>query len=246
MQRTLMALITIACAVAANAQTMNIQTTRNRSYGGSSFSIGPRLSSYSTDFEGDLDSFKTGRQSAFGLVGDYRSGQFVLDFSFDHDPENGIRLTDIVLDVGEYSRDRGEATAGFAVAPFLDLQGGIRFDTIRVGGASFLGVNFGDTLDIDHQALTAGARIHSGDGEPVGFYLLGRGYIGSAKFDIIGDDVDTDTSGFRAEGGISIRLGQSNWSVVPGLEYEHLETDDFDVRLNTNRFFLNFVYRTGM
>jgi hypothetical protein len=57
--------------------------------------------------------------------------------------------------------------------------------------------------------------------------------------------VNSDSSGFRAEGGLKIRIGESNWSIVPGVEYDHIETKDFDLRLNTNRFFLNFVYRAG-
>lgn len=246
MRRTLVALITIACAATASAQINSIRTTPGS--GGSSasgFSFGPRISNYSTDIDGGLATLKTGRQSSFGAVGDYRTGNFVLDFNYDHDPENGIRVTDIIFDVGNYSRDKGEVTVGLAVAPILDVQGGIRFDTVRIGGASIFGNAFGTDLNIDHQALTAGVKLHTGDGQQVGFYVLGRGYLGSAKFDVVGRHVNSDSSGFRAEGGLTIRIGESNWSIVPGVEYDHIETKDFDLRLNTNRFFLNFVYRAG-
>ncbi len=246
MRRLLVMAVLIVCAASAEAQIQRITRTRSGYGGTSAFSIGPRLSNYSTDVDAGPAPLKTGRQSSFGIVGDYRTGTFVLDFLFDHDPENGISLTDIIVDTGNYERDRGEATVGFAVASVLDLQGGVRLDSIRIGGASVLGTAFLTDLNIDHQALTAGIRLHSGDHTPVVFYLLGRGYLGSAKFDVRGLDVNTDTSGFRAEGGLNIRLGESSWWVVPGLEYEHLETDEFDIRLNTNRVFLNFVYRSRM
>jgi hypothetical protein len=33
--------------------------------------------------------------------------------------------------------------------------------------------------------------------------------------------------------------------VTPGFEYEQLKTDDFDVELKTNRFFIAFTYTLG-
>jgi len=207
------------------------------------FSIGPRLSNYSTDFDTVGTKLKTGRQSAFGAVGGYRAGAFVLDFNYDHDTSNGINPTDIILAVGDYQRDHGEVTGGFSVTPFLDLQGGVRIDSVRVGGVAFFGNNIASDLDFEHQALTAGVRVHSADSAPAGFYLVARGYLGTAKFDNnTSGRVDSDTTGWRGEFGVPIRIGQSNWSVAPGIEYEHIQTKDFDVRLNTNRLFLNFVY----
>lgn len=250
MNRFLIAAAIVACASVAHAQTQNIQniqTGRGSSYGSNGeLSIGPRISSYSTDVDGGLATLKTGRQSSFGVVGEYRNGQLVLDFNYDHDPENGIRLTDLLFDVGNYARDRGEFTVGYAIAPVVDLQGGVRWDTIRIGGASIFGTTFLSDLNLDNQALTAGLKLHTGDGQPVGFYVLGRGYLGSAKFDIQGAHVNTDTTGYRGEAGVSIRLGQTAWHIVPGVEYEHLETKDYNLRLNSNRAFLNFVYRSGM
>lgn len=247
MKRAFLTVVLFAAAATASAQIHSITTTRSRTGGTSSFSIGPRLSNYSTDINAGPAPLETGRQSSFGVVGDWRSNNFVLDFSFDHDPENGINISDIIIDTGNYARDRGEATIGFAIAPILDLQGGIRFDTIRIGGASFFGTPFLSHLDIDHQALTAGIRIHSEDTmAPVGFYVLGRGYLGSAQFKISGPNVNTDSFGFRAEGGVNVRLAESNWWVVPGLEFEQLETDEFNINLKTNRVFINFVYKSRM
>ena len=246
MRRVFLTAVLLAAAATANAQIHRITTTRSP-FGTSSFSVGPRISNYSTDIGAGPAPVETGRQSSFGMVGDWRSNNFVLDFWFDHDPENGFDLSDIVIDTGNYARDRGEATIGYAIAPVIDLQGGIRFDTVRIGGASFFGAPFLTHLDIDHQALTAGLKIHSADTmAPVSFYALGRGYLGTAQFKISGPNVNTDSFGFRAEGGVNIRLAESNWWVVPGLEFEQIETDDFDVQLKTNRFFLNFVYRSRM
>lgn len=244
MKRILGALTLAALAASANAQIQTITTSRNAGgLYGSSFSIGPRISSYSTDLDAGFTSLKTGRQSSFGIMGDYRTGALVIDFMADHDPENGIGITGLIFDIGQFERDRGEVTVGFAATSFLDLQGGIRLDQIRVGGASFFGNDFLSDLNIDHQAITGGLRVHTGEESQVGWYGLARGYIGSADFDVEGVGVNSDSSGFRGETGLLIRLGQSNWSLVPAFEYEHLETNDYDINLDTNRFLLSFVYR---
>jgi len=207
-----------------------------------SFSIGPRISNYSTHFDAGPTLIDTSRQSGYGLVGDYRAGTFVLDWRYDHDPENGISLSDIVLDTGNYEHNGGEATIGFAVAPILDLQGGVRIDSIRVGGARLFGATIFDDFDLDHQAIAAGIHLHSGDHNPIGWYATARGYLGSAKFDRLGLRVTSDTTGYRGETGIRIRLAESNWYVVPGLEYERFSTKNYEVDFRTNRVFLNFVY----
>lgn len=206
-----------------------------------SFEIGPRISNYSTHLDTDVLLLRTGRVSSYGLVGDYRSGAFVIDWLYDHDPQNGISLVDVVIDTGDYTRDRGEVTVGFAVLPVLDLQGGVRLDQVRVGGVSFFGNPIATDMKIDHQAIAAGVRLHSATNRPAGFYLLARGMVGTARFRD-GIDDDADTTGYRGEAGVPIRLGQSNWFVVPGAEYEHLEAKDVGFRMNTNRVFLNFVY----
>ncbi len=54
---------------------------------------------------------------------------------------------------------------------------------------------------------------------------------------------DDDSTGCRAEAGVSIPLGNSNWSLVPAVEIERLETDNDSLRLDTNRLILNFIYR---
>ena len=45
----------------------------------------------------------------------------------------------------------------------------------------------------------------------------------------------------RLEGGVEIPIGDSNWHAVPGIEIERLEADP-RVNVDTNRFFVNFVY----
>ncbi|HEX9164200.1 MAG TPA: hypothetical protein VF980_21030 [Thermoanaerobaculia bacterium] len=242
MRSSFVALIAVACAAAAFAQEQEIRTTPGNSNSGV-FTIGPRLSNYSTDVRAEVLPVRTGRQASFGVVGDYRLGAFVLDFMYDHDPENGISVTDLIVDTGNYSRDRGEVTVGFAAAPFLDLQGGVRLDQTRVGGIVVFGNPISTDLNIDHQALTGGIRLHT-EGAPVGFFVVARGFIGSAKLDFGAGNLNTDTSGYRGEAGLSIRLGESLWAVQPGYEYDHFETKDFGVRMNTNRLFLNFVYRS--
>ena len=211
----------------------------------SSFSIGPRVSSYSTDLDGGINTIKTGRQSSYGLVGDFRTGVFVFDYSYDHDPQNGISVVDLLVDTGDYTRDRGEVTVGYAALPFLDLQGGARVESFRVGGVSIIGNPFLTDMSFDHQAIVFGVKLHSPNRRPFGMYGLARGYVGSAKIDQSGFRTDSDTSGFRFEGGFAIPLGESSWSVTPGYEYEHIETKDFGIRLNTNRFILAFVYTNG-
>ena len=244
MRTTVLAVMTMVCAAVASAQTSEIRTTPN-GYGSNNgvFTIGPRLSNYSTDIRETFTPLRTGRQSSFGLVGDYRNRNFVLDFMYDHDPENGIGITDLILDVGNYSRDRGEVTVGMAVAPTLDIQGGVRIDQTRIGGVVVIGFPVATDTNIDHTALTAGLKFHT-NGDPVGFFVTARGFIGSAKVDFGAGNVDTDTSGYRGEAGINIRVGESAWSIQPGYEYDHFETKDFGIRMNTNRLFLNFVYRS--
>ena len=244
MRRMFMALAMLACATMASAQSEIRRTPSG--YGSNNngvFTIGPRLSNYSTNIREEFTPLRTGRQSSFGVVGDYRNRNFVLDFMYDHDPENGISITDIVLDVGNYSRDRGEATVGFAVAPFLDLQGGVRVDQTRVGGVVVVGFPVGTSINIDHNALIGGLKFHT-EGNPVGIFATARAFVGSAKVDFGVGDNNTDTSGYRGEAGLSIRVGDSAWSVQPGYEYDHFETKNFGIRMNTNRLFLNFVYRS--
>ena len=242
MRTTLLAVLGILSAAAASAQIQTIQTTRG-SYGSSGiFTFGPRLSNYSTDIHEAITPLKTGRQSSFGLVGDYRNGNFVLDFMYDHDPSNGVSVVDLIIDTGNYSRDRGEVTVGLAVTPFLDLQGGVRIDSTRIGGIVVVGFPVSTDMHIDNEALTGGVKFHT-DGIPLGFFVTARAFLGSAKVDFGPGNSNTDTSGYRAEAGLNIHIGDGAWSVQPGYEYDHLETKDFGIRMNTNRLFLNFVYR---
>lgn len=210
------------------------------------FSIGPRISNFSTRIEGDpTTTLRTGRQTGFGLVGDYRNGNFGLDFSYDRDDSSGASITDILLDASDYQRNRGELAVGYAILPVLDVQGGVRYEEIRFGGFSLFGNSVFSDLTMTHQALVGGIKLHSTTMNPAGFYFIARGLVGNAQFDDAGDTQE-DTSGWRGEVGIPIALGSSNWHIVPGAEYEHFDTKSFGlgqkIRLDGNRVFLNFVF----
>ena len=61
---------------------------------------------------------------------------------------------------------------------------------------------------------------------------------------------EVDTTGYRVETGVQIPLGSSNWEVIPGAEWEVLETDGDDllspaVDLESNRLFIMFAYTFG-
>jgi hypothetical protein len=246
MNRTLsFAALLLLAATAASAQS---NYYRSSAPPVSSFTIGPRYSSYSTRFTGNATpELRTGRQSSFGIMGEYRNGALVLDFNYDYDPSNGVGISDLLFDSSDYRRSRTEVTVGYALLPGLDLQAGGRFESVRIGGFSFFGNPFGSDFSMDHQAIAAGFKLHSAVDGPAGFYLLGRGYIGSAKFNDESTNDKTST-GYRAEFGIPIQLGESNWKLIPGLEYEHIQTEEFgfgsSVRLDTNRAFIAFVYHS--
>lgn len=246
MKKILLALTALIVTSSAAAQVSLIQTTPRRGIGPSEgFTIGPRYSNYSTDIDVEIITIESGRQSAFGLVGSYRGGGLVLDFLFDHDPENGLQFTDLLpIELGRYSRDRGEFTIGWAAVPYLDIQGGVRLDSISIGGRAF-GFELFDSVDLDHQALVLGVGLHTADDRPFMVYGTGRAYIGSADFggDFLGVSTQMDTTGMRLEGGVMIPVGDTQWRVVPGFEYEYLETDNNLFRFDTNRFFINFVYK---
>jgi hypothetical protein len=206
------------------------------------FRIGPRYSNYSTDADIGLVTIESGRQHSFGLVGDYRAGVFVLDFMFDHDPENGFDVSDLLpLEFGDYSRDRGEFTVGWAAAPIIDLHAGFRIDTFSFGGAA-LGGDFFDNEDVEHSAILAGVRVQTPAGQPFRVYGLFRGYAGTADFGGRGAGSQEDSTGWRAEGGVEIPIGDSNWRAVPGIEFERIDASP-RLEIETNRFFVNFLYR---
>jgi hypothetical protein len=206
------------------------------------FSIGPRWSNYSTRVEArTAPTARTGRLNAAGVVGGYRNGAFLLDFQYDHDPENGIGLSNVIVDTGDYQRDHGEVTVGLSRG--VDLFAGLRFESLRVGGATVLGTNVAADLDIDHQAIVVGARLGKPIARPIGFYAMARGYVGVAKYRQLSARVtDIDTTGFHAEAGVPIAIGESAWSAVPGIEYEEIRGERADLHWKTNRFFINFIY----
>ena len=204
------------------------------------FSLGPRYSNYSTDVDVAITTIESGRQHSFGLVGDYRSGVFVLDFGFDHDPENGLSLSDLLpFETANYERDRAEFTVGWAALPVLDLQAGFRHDSFTVGGDVF-GGGFFSAESLTHSGIVVGVNVHTPTRQPFGLYGTARALIGSMEFDDIG--TSQDSMGWRAEAGVEIPIGDSQWHAVPGFEIEHIEADNLGVNIDTNRFFVNFVY----
>lgn len=207
------------------------------------FTFGGRYSNYSTDIDGGVTTLETGRETSLGVVGDYRNGQFVLRGSYIHDLEGGITLGNLFpLNFADYERDRGEITAGWAPIPFVDLEAGARVDDVRVGGIDFFGTSLFEELQIDHQAISLGVNVHTQTIRPIGWYGAAHGYIGSASFEVADVGVESDTSGWKIETGFPIAVGTSGWEVTPGVEYEYLETDNYGLRLETNRFFVNFAY----
>lgn len=231
---TTVAALTLLGATAASAQV---------------FSIGPRISNFSTRVEGSPETLRTGRQTAFGLVGDYRNGRFDLDFTYDRDDSNGAGITDIIIDASDFQRNRGELAVGYAITPVLDLQGGVRYEELRFGGFGLFGNSVFSDMTMKHQALVGGIKLHSATTTPAGFYVIARGMVGTAQFDNdVDNGADRDTSGWRGEVGIPIALGSSNWHLVPGAEYEHFDTKapaiGPRIRLDSNRFFVNFVFST--
>jgi hypothetical protein len=244
MKRALPLLVLALCAASASAQIARINPTRSAMPPADldGFVLGPRYSNYSTTLDIELLTVETGRQHSFGLFGEYRSGAFMLDFNWDHDPENGFQIVDLLpFDVENYSRDRGEVMIGWTPHPYFDIQAGLRFDQVSIG--SFTSDVFFGGRDFDHTGLGAGIKVHTPTNRPFGLYGLARGYLGSADF---GDDsfgAQEDVMGRRLEGGIMIPIGETRWLAVPGIEYEYFEIGDREMAMETNRFFVNFVYR---
>ncbi len=241
--KRMMVALALALAMVATplaAQVSRITRTPARGSDRSGFSIGPRYSNYKTTTDIDIFTIDTGRQHSFGLVGEYRAGAFVLDFLYDHDPENGFQLTDLLpIELGNFSRDRGEVTIGWVAHDYIDLQAGLRVDSVSLGGRA-LGSDIFGGEDFDYSGLLGGIKVHTATNRPFGLYGLVRGYIGSVDFGQRGPK--TDMSGRRFEGGVVIPIGDSSWKAVPGLEYEYFETDERGMAMETNRFFVNFVY----
>ena len=213
------------------------------------FTMGARYSNYSTDVSAealDFVSLETGREGSFGIFGDYRAGRVVLNASYDRDTSSGIALSFLPIDLAEYSRNRFEGALGYAVTPWVDIEGGVRLDTVEVGGTLF----FDQDLELDHQALAVGINLHTPTIRPVGWYGLVRGYLGTADINVLGVSADTDTTGFRVETGVQIPLGLSGWQVIPAVEFERIETDrdnilDPGIELESNRLILMASYTFG-
>ena len=205
--------------------------------------FGGRISSYSTDIDAAFFSLETGREMSIGLHGSYRNGMFVLNGQWDHDFEGGISVSDFLpFDAANYERDRIELAVGISPAEYIDLVGGFRLDEILIDSVSVVGFNFGDA--IDNQAILVGINFHSPERttSAVNWYALARAYFGTAEFDFNNLRVEEDSFGYRIEVGVPIAIGDTQWSITPGFEWESIETDEFDLQLDTNRFFLGFTY----
>ena len=113
-------------------------------------------------------------------------------------------------------------------------------DDVSISGFG-LGSGFFDVETFEFQGLVVGANLHTPQTRPFGAYGLGRWYQGTGEF-ADSPRSNYDTSGWRFEGGIMIPIGQSQWTAIPGLEREHLEVQEGDFSIDTNRFFLNFVW----
>lgn len=213
---------------------------------GQTFTLGGRYSSYSTDFQTDLTSFETGREGGFGIAAAFRSGGLVVSGAYDRDSSGEFDVVFIPLDLAEYSRSRFEASVGYSVLPFLDLEGGVRLDDLELGGILFSSAD----ASFEHQAVTAGVTFHTPTIRPVGWYGTARAYLGTADISAGPISQEVDTTGYRLETGLQIPLGTSNWEIIPGAEWEVIETDedelltpDFD--FESNRLFIMFAYTFG-
>jgi hypothetical protein len=203
--------------------------------------VGGRYSNYATDVETDFNDIETGRESSLGFLINYRNGALVLDGRFDHDFESGISVVDILpIDDADFSRDRFELAIGYGITDTFDVEGGMRFDNIEMSGP--FSNNFFEGVDFSHQAIMVGVNVHSPTIRPVGFFASARGFIGSADFEVQNVDVSSDTNGAKLEAGLQIPVGLTGWEITPGVEWEFLETDDYGLRFDTNRFFVNFAY----
>lgn len=205
------------------------------------FTIGGKYSNYDTDLNVGGFGVDSDRENSLGLILEYRSDRFVVKGQLDHDFESGLGAFDF-FDLADYSRDRIEFSAGYGATPFLDIEIAVRIDSLSVG--SFFLFDVGD-FDMDQEAFGAGITLHSNPRDEFGYFLTGRAYIGNAEFDL-GLGADVDTTGLRIEAGLPIRIGDSRWKVIPGVEWERFETDEVfsfeGFEFETNRLVLSFVY----
>ena len=247
MKTMVLSFIFAGMAAAATAQQVTAQSPyppdqRAKIEAANGFRIGGRYANYATAADIGLFTVDSGRQYSVGVLGSYRSGLFVLDFNWDHDAETGIDIGEFLpAESGAYSRDRGEITVGWSAWEYFDVQGGFRFDRFSITGVS-LGNEVLDPGDVENNMILGGIHVHTPAYYPWGAYGVLRGYFGSATFTSGGTNDEVDSSGWRMEGGQEIPLGNSNFRVIPGLEFEEV---DVLPRFNTftNRFFVTVQYK---
>ncbi|HUO85477.1 MAG TPA: hypothetical protein VM534_10230 [Thermoanaerobaculia bacterium] len=208
--------------------------------------FGGRYSNYNSEVTVAGFPIETGRQSSLGLVLDLRSGRFVLRGQLDHDFEEGISPIDFLpIDFAEYSRDRIEIVAGYAPAEMFDLEAGFRLDSFELNGLDFFGTELFGSVGVDYQAIVFGAHFHAPPDADFQWYVSGRGYIGSFDTDDLGFSASQDATGWKAEAGVPIRVGDSRWRITPGFELEAINAENNLLEISSNRLFLNFAYEFG-
>lgn len=203
--------------------------------------VGGRYSNYATDLGIIGLSIDTGRESSLGVLGQFESGPIIVKAQYDHDFEAGLGFFGF-LDLATLQRDRFEGSVGFRVADYLTLEGAGRWDSLTASSGIFGGF---DDVTVQGPQFGFGATAHSAPGDDFRWYVTGRYYFGSLDVDNIagtGFDGSIDTNGLRLEIGVPFGIGDSQWVVVPGLEYERYETEASLIEIESNRFFIALQY----
>ncbi|MBW3563410.1 MAG: porin family protein [Acidobacteria bacterium] len=204
---------------------------------------GGRYSNYATDLGIIGFSIDTERESSLGILGQFESGPIIIKAQYDHDFEAGLGFLDFInLDLATLQRDRFEGSVGWRVADYLTLEGAGRYDSLTASSGIFGGF---DDVTLDGGQFGFGATAHSAPADDFRWYVTGRYFFGSVDIDNIagtGLDGSIDTNGLRVEIGVPIGISDSQWVVVPGLEYERYETDSSLIEIESNRFFIALQY----
>lgn len=204
--------------------------------------FGGRYSNYQVDVSIIELGIDADRASSVGVIGSWESGPLVFRGFVDHDFEANFSLFDF-LEIVDYERDRAEVSIGYRITDNLDLEGVARYDSIDVG----VGDLFGDdlTASFDGAQIGAGVTFQSSPDAAFGWRLTGRYFVGQVDVEEF-DSVDVNT--LRLEAAFPIRITDTPWTILPGIEYEQLETDDqffsegFLLDIEGNRFFIGLLY----
>lgn len=207
--------------------------------------FGGRYSNYEVDFTSLGISVQTDRANSIGLFGSHRSGPLVFSGYVDHDFDADVGLFDF-FDVASFERDRAEVSLGYGITDFVDLEGALRYDAITVGVADFFTESA--TADVEGAQLGIGASFHSSPDARYGWLVRARYYFGEVD---VTDFASLDVSTIRLEASFPIRIPDTPWVIVPGVEWEQFETDDqffssgFLLDIESNRFMIGLAYDFG-